>query len=56
MLTPYDKFLVALIMTAIHLANVFLGLDIGLDETAVMAIVAALTPLLVYFVPNRERA
>lgn len=54
MFTRYDKFLVALAMAAIHLGNAVFGLDIGVDETAVTTIVAGLTPLLVWLVPNRR--
>jgi len=51
MFTQYDKALVALIMAAGQLANVF-GYNFGLDQVTVTTIVAVATPLLVHFVPN----
>ena len=54
MMTQFDKALVALIMGVVQLANVF-GLHFGLDQGTVTTIVATLTPLLVYFVPNASK-
>lgn len=51
MYTQIDKAVVAVIMAIIVLANQ-LGLHLGWTETDVSAWVAALTPILVYFVPN----
>ena len=55
MITQYDKAIVALIMAAGQLANVF-GFHFGLDEHTVTTIVAIATPLLVHFVPNLPQA
>ena len=53
MFTSIDKALVALIMGLIYIANTFFGFNFGLTEDAVTAIVAALTPILVWLVPNK---
>ena len=53
-MTSIDKALVALVMSVIYLANTFLGINFGLTEETVTAIVAALTPILVWLVPNKQ--
>lgn len=54
MLTPADKALVALIMAALLLWNTFAPWQIGLTEDQVSALIGVLTPVLVYFVPNKH--
>lgn len=54
MFTGVDKALVALVMAAIFLINNFTGLSIGIGEDTINAIAAVLTPILVYFVPNKK--
>lgn len=56
MFTSIDKALVALIMGAIYIGNTFLGLNIGLSEATVTTIIGALTPILVWLVPNKAPA
>jgi hypothetical protein len=56
MFTSIDKALVATLMAAIFLLNQFGGIDLGVSEETVAAIVGALTPVLVYFIPNRTGA
>lgn len=51
MYSNFDKALVAVIMGAIQLANV-LGLHFGVDEHTVTTIVATVTPILIWIVPN----
>lgn len=55
MFTTVDKALVALIMSVLFLLNYFGGLSVPfLTEGTVTAIIAGLTPILTYLVPNRE--
>ena len=56
MFTSLDKAIVALIMGALFIINTFTGLDIGLEESTVTAIIGALTPVLVWLVPNKPAA
>lgn len=56
MFTSIDKALTAIVMAAFYLLNVLGGIDIGLAEETVAAIIAGLTPILVWLVPNREPA
>ena len=56
MFTSIDKALVAIVMAAFFMLNEFGGIEIGLSEETVTAIIAAATPILVYFVPNRRAA
>lgn len=51
MYSAFDKSVTAVIMAIIVLANQ-LGLHLGWTETDVTAWVTALTPILVYLVPN----
>ena len=54
MLTEWDKALVAAILGVVSLLSLWLGWDTGwLSEQHVVAAVAILTPILVWFVPNR---
>ena len=54
MITSIDKALVALIGAILFFLEQFAGLNFGLDEGTVTAIATALTPLLVWLVPNGE--
>jgi hypothetical protein len=56
MFTTFDKALVALSMALLSILNLSFGIDIGLDEATIGAIIAALTPLVVYVWPNRTAA
>lgn len=49
----YNKAIVAAIMGVIGLANVFLGWSFGFTEEQVTSVVAILTPILVYLIPNK---
>jgi hypothetical protein len=53
-MTPFDKAIVALIGSAIVIANTLFGLELGFNEAAVTAVVSALTPLAVYLIPNKR--
>ncbi len=54
MFTSVDKALVALIMGVLYILNTFAGIDLGVDAQTVSVIIGALTPVLVYFVPNKN--
>lgn len=53
MFTSLDKALVALVMGVLYLLNQFAGIDLGVSEGTITAIIAGLTPILVYLVPNK---
>lgn len=54
MFTSLDKALVALVMAALYLLNNLFGVNIGVDEGLVNSIIVALTPVLVWFFPNKR--
>jgi hypothetical protein len=54
MFTSVDKALTAIVMAILYLLNALGGIDIGLSEETVAAILAGLTPLLVWLIPNRQ--
>ena len=56
MFTSIDKALTAGVMAALYLVNAFGGIDLGLREETVAGIIAAITPLIVWLVPNRTAA
>lgn len=56
MFTSIDKALAAALMAAIFLLNQFGGIDVGVSEATVTAVVGALTPVLVYLIPNKKQA
>lgn len=53
MFTSIDKALVALIMAVIYLVNTFTPVDFGVSHETVANIVAIITPVLVYLIPNK---
>jgi hypothetical protein len=54
MVTSIDKSIVGVIMGVIFLVNAFTGWHFGVEETTVTTIVSVLTPVLIYFVPNKD--
>lgn len=56
MFTSIDKALTAIVMAALYLLNSLGGIDVGLSEETVSAILAGLTPLLVWLIPNKTDA
>ena len=54
MFTSFDKALVALVMAALSILNLKFGVDLGLSEATVTAIIAGLTPILVFLWPNKN--
>lgn len=57
-LNKYGKAIISLVMSVIFALNTFLDMQIGVDANTITAVVngviAVLTPILVYFVPNTE--
>ncbi len=56
MFTTIDKALAGFVMGGAWLINHFFGVDLGLDPETVGIVIAGLTPLLVWLVPNKEPA
>ena len=57
MFTSVDKALVAVVMGALFIWNTFVPTHvIGLDPNTVSTFIGALTPVLVYLVPNKPAA
>lgn len=52
----YSKFLVAAVMAALSFAKSYYGIDIGVDEITASNLIAALTAVLVYMIPNAPKA
>ena len=50
----YNKAIVALVMALIGVANTFFNTSIAITPETVNTVVALLTPLLVYWIPNRS--
>lgn len=55
MFTSFDKALVALIMAAMYIASNKFGINLGFTEVQVAGFVTFLTPILVYFIPNKTK-
>ena len=55
MIFAYDKFLISVIGAVLFALNEFAGIDLGIGDAALTGLVAVLTPVLVYFVPNKEK-
>lgn len=56
MFTTFDKALVALVMSVLSILNMWFGIDIsslGITPESLSVILAALTPVFVWFFPNR---
>lgn len=53
MITSVDKALVAIVMGALYIVNSMWGINIGLNEEAVSALIGLATPLLVWWWPNK---
>lgn len=53
MYTSIDKAIVAAFGASAYIGKTLLGIDIGMTDETFGLIVAAVTPLLVYFVPNK---
>jgi len=54
MFTSWDKALVALIMAILYLLNMWTGWFGGVTEESIGSIIAILTPIFVWLVPNKQ--
>lgn len=54
MFTAIDKALVALVMGLLSILNLVFGIDLGITPETISVIIAAITPLLVWLVPNKS--
>jgi len=54
MITAFDKAVVAALGLLIWALNTYAGISFGIDEATLNGIAAAVTPLLVWLVPNKE--
>ena len=53
MFTTIDKALIAIVMGVLSLLNLLFGINFGIDPAALSSIIAALTPVLVWLIPNK---
>lgn len=53
MFTTMDKALVALVMGLLSILNLMYGIDLGVSPETISTIIAALTPILVWLIPNK---
>jgi len=53
MFTSVDKALIAVVMAVIYLLNTFAGLHLGVSEEFLNTVIAVITPILVYLIPNK---
>lgn len=53
MFTTFDKALVALVMGALSIANLWFGIDLGITADTVTATIALATPIIVWLTPNK---
>lgn len=54
MFTSVDKALVAVVMGILYLLNSVLGINIGIEESVINGFLVAITPVLVWFFPNKQ--
>ena len=52
-LTTYNKAWAALLMAVLTLLELYFGISLGLSENAILALLAILSPILVWAIPNR---
>jgi hypothetical protein len=50
------KFWIAAIMSVVQFIQVYFGIDLGLDQATVSAILGGLTALFVWLVPNAKKS
>jgi len=55
MFTAWDKALVAAIMAILQILDSIFGISLGITEGWLHSVLAVLTPILVWYVPNRTR-
>ncbi len=54
MFTSLDKAIVAFVMGALYIANSVFHFSFGFTEAQVAGFIGVLTPILVYFFPNKK--
>lgn len=54
MFTSFDKALTALVLAGLYLLNTAFGINLGLDEATVSGIIVAISPVLVWLIPNKK--
>lgn len=54
MFTSLDKALTAIVMGLIYIYTYITGHTFGFDQGAIGLIITALTPILVYLIPNKK--
>lgn len=54
MFTSVDKALAAIACGIVYIINEFSPFHFGVDESTVSAVVGIMSPLLVYFLPNKS--
>ena len=54
MFTSIDKALVAMVMAVLSILNLVFGINIGIAPETISALIAAVTPFLVWLIPNRQ--
>lgn len=53
MFTSFDKALVGVIMGGLFILNSVFGINLGFTEAQVGAVIGVITPILIYFIPNK---
>jgi hypothetical protein len=53
MFTTIDKALTAVVMGLLSILNLVFGISLGIEPATVQIIISALTPVLVYLIPNK---
>lgn len=54
MFTSIDKALTAVVMAVLYFLSTFFNISLGLTEETVTSIIAAVTPILVWLIPNKS--
>lgn len=52
-MSAYNKAWAAAVVAALTLVELYTGFSLGLSENAILALLAVLSPVLVWLVPNR---
>jgi hypothetical protein len=53
MFTTIDKALTAVVMGLLSILSLVFGVNLGIEPATVSIIISALTPVLVYLIPNK---
>lgn len=55
MFTTMDKALAAVVMGILSILNLAFGFNLGIDPATLSGIIAAITPIVVYLIPNKAK-